>query len=638
MNPSGTLVIVQISTQAIVHTMNIGGQPDSIAVSPDHHHAVIAVENERDEDLGEGGLPQTPPGFVMIVHTTGAPATWTSSVVSLTGLPIDYNTDPEPEFVSINSQNQAVVTLQENNAVVIIDVPSGTVVRAFSMGTVDLHQVDLTEEDVVLQVEDQLGRPREPDGVVWIDDDYFVTADEGDWHGGSRGFTIWDVYGNVVYTSGNSNDHIVASIGHYPEQRSGNKGNEPENVDVGWYGNERVLFLNSERSSVTFVYNVDDVHSPKLLQVIPTGSGPEGGLAIPSRDLYVTACEVDSRGDVIRSVLSIFHRSLAQAQYPTIMSKDRADGTPIPFSALSGLAAGGGTVLYSIEDSFYAKSRIFTLNVATHPAYVVHETRIVDTNNVFASLAPEGDFSASDLAALINPDKTVNIDPEGIAYVDDRAGAYFIVASEGAGTVGDAGRPVTSLNFLFKVGLDGKIWEVITLPTALNNVQLRFGFEGVAVEGGVAYVAFQRAWNGEPNPRIGVYDLANGVWTFCYYPLDAPASQNGGWVGVSEITALGDKEFLVLERDNQGGPDAAIKKVYKIDLKTVTPVPYPSAPPTVSKTMVMDVLPLYAPMGGLVPEKLEGMALQGGKVWIINDNDGVDDNSGEMQLISFPYP
>ena len=39
--------------------------------------------------------------------------------------------------------------------------------------------------------------------------------------------------------------------------------------------------------------------------------------------------------------------------------------------------------------------------------------------------------------------------------------------------------------------------------------------------------------------------------------------------------------------------------------------------------------------GGLVPEKIEGAALMAnGDVLIINDNDGVDDNSGETQLLN----
>ena len=43
------------------------------------------------------------------------------------------------------------------------------------------------------------GVPREPDAVQWIDDERFVTANEGDLDGGSRGFTIFKKDGTVDY-------------------------------------------------------------------------------------------------------------------------------------------------------------------------------------------------------------------------------------------------------------------------------------------------------------------------------------------------------------------------------------------------------------------------------------------------------
>eukprot|EP00965_Chrysotila_dentata_P213963 6187949-Pleurochrysis_carterae.AAC.1 len=179
--------------------------------------------------------------------------------------------------------------------------------------------------------------------------------------------------------------------------------------------------------------------------------------------------------------------------------------------------------------------------------------------------------------------------------------------------------------------------NVVTLPEAVNDIQLRFGFEGVAYDDGKLVVAFQRAWGAEPNPRLGVYDIATQTWTFAFYPLDPVESQYGGWVGLSDITPLGDMKFLVLERDNQGGPDAAIKRIYSIDMNTVTPSAT-SPLPNVTKTLVQDLLPIVTEVSkGLVYEKLEGMTLANGKVYIVNDNDGVDDNSGEIQLMSIDY-
>jgi hypothetical protein len=39
-------------------------------------------------------------------------------------------------------------------------------------------------------------------------------------------------------------------------------------------------------------------------------------------------------------------------------------------------------------------------------------------------------------------------------------------------------------------------------------------------------------------------------------------------------------------------------------------------------------------IGGLNFEKLEGLAYNGEGWWVVNDNDGLDNNSGEIQLMN----
>ena len=140
------------------------------------------------------------------------------------------------------------------------------------------------------------------------------------------------------------------------------------------------------------------------------------------------------------------------------------------------------------------------------------------------------------------------------------------------------------------------------------------------------------AWGEETNPRIAVYDTIEKTWKHAFYPLDEPQSQNGGWVGLSDISSLGGGKFLVLERDNQGGPDAALKKIYSIDLGD-----YDSWEDGVvlTKTLFKDLIKsgdLTSTNGQLI-EKIEGLAVTAnGDVWINTDNDGVDDNSGESLL------
>ncbi|MGF1498618.1 MAG: esterase-like activity of phytase family protein [Elainellaceae cyanobacterium] len=629
-NPSGQLRVIDIANQSIVQSLGIGGQPDSIAVSPDGNYAVIAIENERDEDLGDGGIPQLPPGFIVIADTSSdSPADWTTTQVDLTGLDgVTVPEDPEPEFVDISSDNIAAVTLQENNAIVLIDLATGTVINSFSAGTVDLTNVDTVEDDIINQTSTLTDVPREPDGIAFIGTDFIATADEGDLDGGSRGFTIFDLDGNVVFTSGSELDQIAARLGHYPEARSENKGNEPENIEFASYDGTDYLFVNSERSNLVFVYDVSDPTQPVFQQVLPAGVGPEGGTAIPDRDLLVVASEVDARDDVIRSVINIYNFSDDAVAYPTLQSVDGDNGLPIPWGAMSGLSAGPGSILYAVEDSFYNSNRFFTIDTSTTPATLTSATTIKDTNDVFAAVSPFGDFTAEDLEALINDDNTVNIDPEGIAATED---GFLWIASEGAGTVGDPDRPIESLNFLFKVSAaDGAIAEVVTLPDELNSIQVRFGLEGVAYDNGLLVAVLQRAWGDDPNPRVLVYDTNTSEWVGDYfYPLDEVESQNGGWVGLSDIAPLGNGRFLVLERDNQGGPDAAVKRLYTIELS-----PTLQNGDTLEKTFIRDLTPDFLAAGGLMPEKLEGLAVDENGVWVINDNDGVNDNSGETQLLN----
>lgn len=635
-NPSGILSIINIHNQQVVREIVLGGQPDSVAVSPNGRYAAIAIENERDEDLGDGRPPQLPAGFLVIVDMNGNPNHWTTRTVDLVGLADDdrFPEDPEPEYVDINGDNIAVVTLQENNHIVQVDLVSGEVIDHFSAGSVNLGKIDTVENkliDLQYALPDVL---REPDGVSWIDDEYFATADEGDLDGGSRGFTIFRYDGMVAYDPAETVEHTIVRHGHFPEKRADSKGNEPENVETGKYGKHKLLFVGSERASVVLVYKLDRKHgkSPELVQVLPTLVKPEGLLAIPRRGLFVAAGEEDERDDKIRAGLSIY--KIDDATYPTVVSEDRTDGTdtPIPWGALSGLAidTDDEDTAYSVMDSFYVQSRILKMDIDNKPAVITDEIVLKDEAGILAGINPD----------IVNPDYTVNLDPEGIAT---RADGGFWVVSEGEGPRN--GGPVITKNLLLRVDDTGVIEEVVTLPDSVNARQARFGFEGVTFVGSgideIVYTAFQREWEGDPDDhvRIGRYDISSKEWSFYYYPIEAPLSDNGGWVGLSEIAYLGNELFAVIERDNQGGPDAVIKRIYAFSIAGLTPLPDIDTPnfPVLNKELVRDLMPDLEATGGLVLEKIEGLAVnEDGDAVVVNDNNGVDDSNGETQLLHLP--
>ena len=206
------------------------------------------------------------------------PSTWTQQDVTLEGLDgLLFPEDPEPEFVAINDNNICVVTLQENNAIVLVDLTTASVVASFTAGNVEsLSDIDTVEEDIITSDSSLQNVPREPDGVIWISPELFATADEGDLDGGSRGWTIYNVDGEIVYTSGSFMELQTKTVGHYPEARSENKGNEPENIAYGTFDSTPYAFVVSERSSVIFVYDVTDPAAPVYTQVLPAGAAPEG--------------------------------------------------------------------------------------------------------------------------------------------------------------------------------------------------------------------------------------------------------------------------------------------------------------------------------------------------------------------------
>jgi DNA-binding beta-propeller fold protein YncE len=299
-SPSGVLLVLDVRTRSVLATIQLGGQPDSIALSPDGRYAAVAVENQRDEDLADGFPPQLPAGFLSVVELTGRPATWTADAVALTGLPgLAYPDDPEPEYVDIRD-GIAAVTLQENNAVALVDLRTRTVLRSFSAGAVVRTDAD-TADDGVIAFDDALTAPREPDAVQWTPDGNLVTADEGDLTGGGRGFTIFTPTGAVLYASGASAEQALAAEGRYPDGRSDNKGAEFEGAEVARLRGQDLLFIGSERGDAVLVYDLADESAPRLLQVLPTGDSPEGLLAITRQGLLLTSNE----GDGTISVFSL---------------------------------------------------------------------------------------------------------------------------------------------------------------------------------------------------------------------------------------------------------------------------------------------------------------------------------------------
>ncbi|BBO82174.1 alkaline phosphatase [Desulfosarcina ovata subsp. sediminis] len=622
-NPSGELVVVHRNNRKIVAVHELGGQPDSLALAPDRKRAAIVIENERDEDLDNGLIPQLPSGTLLIVDLRGPAKKWKITEADLSPV-MDTafaGSDLEAEFVDINKNNQAVVSFQENNHLAIVDLVTGKTVNHFSAGSVTLNNVD-TEENDLIEFNTAITKRAEPDAVAWIDDDSFATANEGDYEdadgeeGGSRGFTVFNIDGLVEYESAESFEHWLASMGHYNEGRSENKGCEPESVETGVYGNGRhgrtLLFIGSERCNAVGVYDISN-GSPNPLQVLPTGIGPEGLKAIPKRNLFVASTETDVADAGIPTMINIYRLGQAPAAYPMIASDDDDNGTPIPWVALSGLAGDpeNADILYAVSDSFLAEGFIYTIDVSSQPAKIVDRLQVAGASE--------------------------SLDLEGIAVGPD--GNFWL------GSEGNAG---SRKNLILKVDAEtGAVLKEIQLPTNLEANARKNGIEGIAVTGDaeseVVYVAIQRAWPNAGdtdgvNTKIGRYDVATEAWGFVHYPLEAEG--NGGWIGLSELTLLPDGMFAVIERDKGWGPttglNAELKAIYGVDLAAAEFRAFDDTEGLVmiDKTLLRDLLPEMAAASIWTAEKLEGLAVAAdGQVYSVTDNDGLDDAPGETLFL-----
>lgn len=605
--PSGHLVALDLDSREERARCDLGGQPDSTALAPDGSFLAVAIENERDEEAGDGRVGQMPGGWVSIVPLAeGLPDCDGIIRADVSGLAEIAPEDPEPEFVHVNARGEIAVTLQENNHIVLLS-RTGEVLAHFPAGTVDLEGIDTRRDGAIRATDSQPGRLREPDAIQWIDEDHFATVNEGDMDGGSRGVTIWNRDGRVVWESGPALEQAIIAIGHYPDHRSSSKGNEPEGAAFGVFDGVPLLFVLSERASVVAVYDVTDPAAPVLTQLLPSGVSPEGAVSIPGRGLLVTANEADLGADGgPRAHVMIYRMQDGPPAYPHLTSAgtEAPEGGPLGWGALSGLAEDPERpgILYAVGDSlFAAQPTIFTIDITQTPARITAALRITRGG-----------------------DAAQKLDLEGLA--PDGEGGFWAVTE---------GRPDRLIpHGLIRIGADGAIREEIGFPPALLDHETRFGAEGVAVIDGVLWIAIQRPWRDDPENHVKLlsYDPATGEWGAVRYQTAAPT--DGGWVGLGDMAVQGDHLYLI-ERDNHVGGMARTKLVTRVPLAALVPAPLGGDLPTVPREVVRDLLPDLTATGGYVLDKVEGLAFDGeGRMWLLTDNDGVQDSSGETMLWS----
>jgi hypothetical protein len=454
---------------------------------------------------------------------------------------------------------------------------------------------------------------RFPDAVDWsADGTTLYTADEGEFdYTGGRGWSIRSADGGFIWDDGGSLEATAVAYSHYPDGRSDAKGIEAEGVEVGAYGDKTFAFVGSERGSFVGVYEMADASTPEWVQLLPTGISPEGLLAIPARNLFLTSDEVSGTISIFQGVAGVWEGSPDE---PTL----RSGGVDEPWAALSGLAAGpeSGNLLYAVPDNAMP-SAIYTLATGGDVADV----------ELLAPITSGGEQAFYDLEGIVID--TSIVAPES---------AGFWLASEGNAAFGEEGYQP---NVLVQVDAGGAVLQEIMLPAEVDSPAGGLigsnGFEGVTLsdDGRYLLAAVQRQHTDDAEnggllyTRIARYDLQEELWEFYLYPLDAPPNEDA-WIGLSEITSLGGGLYAVIERDNQLGAAAQTKKVYSFSLDGLTPhdglvtADADLTGAVLSKTEIFDVLDAFAPF-----EKVEGLAVTPtGDVWALLDNDG-----GELRSV-----
>ena len=184
-----------------VSAVAAGALPDKVGFSPDGKYAVVANEGEPNDDYSVD-----PAGTITVIDVSGGFDIATAETADFT----DFNAggskeltgpvrisakaesvaqDLEPEFIAFSADSTtAFATLQENNAVAIIDLASAEVTTVLGIGFKDYglpgNEIDASNKDDGVNLNSwSIFGTYMPDGFDAYDVNgvtYLVTANEGD--------------------------------------------------------------------------------------------------------------------------------------------------------------------------------------------------------------------------------------------------------------------------------------------------------------------------------------------------------------------------------------------------------------------------------------------------------------------------
>ncbi|MGF1478498.1 MAG: choice-of-anchor I family protein [Cyanophyceae cyanobacterium] len=186
-----------------------------------------------------------------------------------------------------------------------------------SIGELELDPIAFPNAEE-LQADENLGRLE----VSTIDGDLDGDGDFDQLFAyGARSFSIWDEEGNLVFDSGDDFEQITAEQipdifnsddEGIPEEtfdeRSDNKGPEPEGVTVGEISDRTYAFIGLERVGGVMVYEVTNPETPQFVQYLPNPEGDQSpeGLTFISAEASPTEEPLLVVTNEISSTVSVF--------------------------------------------------------------------------------------------------------------------------------------------------------------------------------------------------------------------------------------------------------------------------------------------------------------------------------------------
>lgn len=227
----------------------------------------------------------------------------------------------EPEYIAISPDaKKAYVTLQEDDAVAVVDLISEQVISYYGLGA-SQHKTD-ARYDGWVKFEQSMTGLREPDGITTVANGrYFVTADEGDTDSdtstpaegqpvsGGRSVSVFDAAtGALLGDTGNQLDELAFANKVYPERRSNKKGSEPEMVVSFDLDGVPFVAVGMERAGSVGLISLADPFHPTVIALGKIGGdegkSPEGitHFAVDGEHYLLTANEMSGTVECFKIV------------------------------------------------------------------------------------------------------------------------------------------------------------------------------------------------------------------------------------------------------------------------------------------------------------------------------------------------